>query len=299
MLEAMAHFVRVVESGSFSAAAQWAGVNPSSVTRRIDQLESELGVTLLIRSTRRLDLTPEGEQFLAQSRDILASVETARQSFKKPDTDVQGDIAITTFDTLGRETLVPLLPEFNQAFPNTRVALCLKNQMVDLYESPFDLGIRYGKPADSTLVCRPLLRLGGVLLASPDYLAKRSPIRQPEDLRHHNCLTFYRPRQFAWWHFRKGDSYRKVKVAGNLSSDGGSPLMMWCRAGYGIALVSRHFADKDLDSGRLKVVLPEWNAALTEQDDASIYLVWTPAAGRKPVVRAMIDFLVRKLVISP
>ena len=295
MLEGMVHFVRVVEAGSFSAAAQLAGMNPSSVTRRIDQLEAELGARLLVRSTRRLQLTPQGEQFYSQCVDILASVENARQSFRQPNADIQGSIAVTTFDTLGRETLVPLLPEFRAMYPETRVSLSLKNQLVDLYDSPFDLGIRYGKPTDSNLISRPLIKTSGVLLASPKYLVSRPAIKAPEDLHHHDCLTFYRPRQFAWWHFRNGSEYRKIKVVGSLSADGGTPLIMWCRRGQGIALVSRNFAEKEIREGSLSVVLPQWTAALSELDDASIYLVWTPAAGRKPIVRAMIDFLVQKL----
>lgn len=298
MLDAMAHFVRVVETGSFSSAAQRVGMNPSSVTRRVDQLEQELGVRLLIRSTRRLQLTPEGEQFYVQCNEILASVDEVRMSFRKPDADISGNVSITTFDTFGRETLVPLLPEFRQAYPAATVALSLGNQMVDLYQSPFDLGIRYGKPADSSLIFRPLIKTTGVLLASPEYLAQHSPLTRPEDLHQHDCLTFYRSRQFTWWYFRQGESQRKVKVLGSLSSEGGAPLLMWCREGHGITLVSRTFAEQDIQRGDLVEVLPDWNASLSEQDSASIYLVWTPASARKPVVRAMIDFLVARLSVG-
>ncbi len=295
MLDAMAHFVRVVDVGSFSAAAQQVGMNPSSITRRIDQLERELGVRLLARSTRRLQLTPEGEQFCAQCRDILISVDQAKRSFRKPDASVSGSIAITTFDTFGRETLVPLLPEFRRLYSGASVAVSLQNRIVDLFQSPFDLGVRYGQPTDSSLIFRPLVKTRGVLLASPEYLNQHPVIMQPEDLHHHDCLTFFRPRQFAWWHFRQGHLYRKIKVAGSLSSEGGAPLMMWCRESQGVALVSRNFAESEIQSGDLVEVLPDWKAALSEQDGASIYLVWTPAAAKKPVVRAMIDFLVQKV----
>ena len=294
MLDAMKHFVRVVDSGSFSSAATQAGMTPSTITRKIDQLEHELRTTLFVRSTRRLELTPHGQQFYSQCQQILASVETAKASFREPTEDVTGSVSITVFDSFGRESLLPLIPEFKQRHPNCAINLILEDNVIDLHQSPYDIGIRYGQPTDSSLLYRSLIKTSGVLVSSPDYLANHPAIQTPEDLRQHQCLTFFRPRQYTYWHFRKGSQYQRVRINGSLSSRGGSPLISWCRQGLGIALITREFITGILAAGELLEVLPDWKAALTEQDNNRVYLVWTQAASHKPATRAMVDFLVEK-----
>ncbi|RDL44992.1 LysR family transcriptional regulator [Marinomonas piezotolerans] len=295
MLEAMEQFVKVVELGSFSAAASALGKTPSTITRRLDQLEHELGVKLLVRSTRHLEVTPDGKQFYSQCQEVLQSVNQIKESFGKPSERVEGLIQITTFDTIGRETLTPLVAEFRKRYPDARVAIHLTNQLVNLYDSPFDLAIRYGRPEDSNLIYRPLLDMSAVLVAGADYVAKHPPLTTPEDLHKHACLTFFRPRQFTWWYFQKGNDTRKVRIDPVLASDGGAPLLMWARANQGVTLVSRTFVEDDLRSGRLVELLPDWQPSLTESGEAMIYLNWKASSAKRPVVRAMVDFLIEQI----
>ncbi|SHE44721.1 LysR family transcriptional regulator [Vibrio gazogenes] len=295
MLEAMEQFVKVIELGSFSAAASVLGKTPSTLTRRLDQLEHELGVKLLVRSTRHLELTPDGEQFYSQCQGIVSAVGQVKESFRKPREVVEGMLQITTFDTFGREMLAPLLPEFRQRYPDVRIGLSLENRMEDLYESNADLAVRYGRPEDSNLIYRPLLDMSAVLVAGPDYLAKHPPLTSPEDLRQHPCLAFLRPRQFTWWYFKKGNETRKVRIDPVLASKGGAPLLIWARENQGITIVSRVFAEHDLKAGRLVELLPSWQPSLTEQGDAMIYLTWKASSAKRPVVRAMVDFLVERV----
>lgn len=290
MIDAIRIFVRVVDSGSFSSAAEQLGRNPSSLTRRLDQLERELGATLLVRSTRRLELTPDGEQLYSQALGILSSLEDLKRGVGRQ--TVSGHLAISAFDTYGRETLVPLLPKFRQRYPDVQVALALDNRLVDLYRSAFDIGIRYGRPNDSSLHYRPIKKTTAVLIASPSYLSTRDIPESPGDLGRHECLTFYRPRQYTYWYFKKGEQRQKIRINAGLSSEGGTPLVLWCRAGEGIALLNRHFVEQDIGQGRLIELLPDWTASLTEQDSNQIYMVWTAAAAGRTAVRAFIDFMV-------
>lgn len=295
VFEAMEQFVRVVELGSFSAAAESLGKKPSSITRKVNQLEHEVKTKLLIRSTRRLDLTPDGEQFYNQCKQILQSVHTAKHSFVKEDAKVDGSVGIATFDTLGRSVLVPLIAQFRDKHPDAKIAISLDNNLSDLYKGPFDLAIRYGRPDDSSLLFRPLRKMPNILVASPSYLQESAPIESPEDLRSHACLAFYRSRQHTWWYFNKGAEHRKIRIDPILSSEGGTPLLMWAKAHQGIALVSRYFIEKDLVSGDLVEVLPDWQASLSEQDNALLYLVWKSSSAQKPIVRAMINDIVAEL----
>ncbi|BFM51373.1 LysR family transcriptional regulator [Marinomonas sp. THO17] len=295
MFEAMEQFVRVVELGSFSKAADSFGKKPSSITRKINQLEHEVNTKLLIRSTRRLELTPDGEQFYNQCKQILASVHTAKHSFIKENTRVEGRLGIATFDTLGRAILVPLIAKFRQKHPKINIAISLDNNLTDLHKSPFDLAIRYGRPDDSNLLFRPLRKMPNVLVASSSYLEQSALLESPEDLKIHSCLAFYRSRQHTWWYFRKGTEQRKIRIDPSLSSEGGTPLLMWAKAHQGIALVSKYFIEKDLATGDLVEVLPDWQASLTEQDNAILYLVWKSSSAQKPIVRAMINDIVAEL----
>ncbi|WP_246590056.1 LysR family transcriptional regulator [Marinobacterium ramblicola] len=295
----MEHFVTVVDSGSFSKAAERLRKNASSVARQVDRLEQELQTRLFIRSTRRLELTLDGESFYHQCVDILQSVRDARQSFLDIGSDIHGEVMISVFDTYGQAKVVPLLPEFQQLYPNTRVAISLDNALIDLHASPFDLAIRYGRPTDSNLIGKTLVHNTGVLVASPAYLDKHGPPAQPEALKEHRCLTLLKQRQHVYWYFRNGDQYRKVRIDSPLSSCGGAPLLQWVREGIGLTLLPHWFVDSLLETGELVEVMPEWEANLTDSEDTRIQMLWKPGSAHKPVVRAMIDFLTGRLESLP
>jgi len=195
-------------------------------------------------------------------------------------------------ESFGRETLVPLLARFRDRYPDTRIALSLANQVVDLYSSPYDIAVRYGRPEDSSLIYWPLQDMSAVVVASPRYLDKHASVNTPDDLQHHPCLAFLKPRQFTWWYFRKGKERRKIRINPVMASEGGTPLLMWAREHQGITMVSRAFVEEDLANGSLVELLPDWQASLTEHDASIIYLAWKAASSKHPAVRALVDFLV-------
>lgn len=295
MFDAMQTFLDVVDGGSFSAAASRQNKNASSVARQIDKLEQELGVRLFERSTRRLDLTQSGLLYHERVRQILQDVRSASDELRQVPGDVEGEVAITAFDSFGRTVLSPLLPEFSKRHPQTSIVLSLDNAVVDLYNSPMDIAVRFGPPQDATLRTRKLLDNDTVLVAHPDYLSRRAPIVQPADLRQHNCLTLHRQRQHVFWHFEHGGEHIKVRVAGNFSSCGGDPLVAFASAGHGVLLISRWLVEAEMRQGILVEVLPAWRARINEHDSGEIHLVWRANAAQRPVVRAMLDFLVERL----
>ena len=295
MLEAMRNFIQVVDAGSFSQASKTLRKNASSVARQIDKLEAELGTQLFCRSTRRLELTLSGQSFYQQSIDILNAVQNAKQSVKHDSKDVSGTVVVSVFDSFGRLEIAPLLPKFNQLYPSSKVALSLDNSVVDLYNSDVDICIRHGKPNDSNLIMKPLVKDQVKLVASPKYIDENKTIEHPDDLKNHNCLTFHRQRQHAFWHFKKDNQQLKVKVAGRLSSCGGEPMIQWAKEGIGLTLMSHWCIKKELESGELIEVMPEWRPQLNESNTTQIYMVWPPGATQRPVVRHLIDFISERI----
>ncbi|MDQ5881479.1 MAG: hypothetical protein QG616_1309 [Pseudomonadota bacterium] len=295
MFDAMQTFLDVVDAGSFSAAAGRQNKNASSVARQIDKLEQDLGVRLFERSTRRLDLTQSGLVYHERVRQILQDVRQAGDELRQTPGDIEGEVAITAFDSFGRVVLAPLLPDFSVRYPQASIVLSLDNSVVDLYNSNMDIAVRFGPPQDATLRTRKLLDNDTVLVAHPDYLARQPPIAQPADLRRHNCLTLHRQRQHVFWHFERGDERIKVRVAGNFSSCGGDPLVAFASAGHGVLLISRWLVEEEMRQGALVRILPEWQAHFNEGDSGAIHLVWRANAAQRPVVRAMLDFLAERL----
>ena len=287
----MNNFVQVVETGSFSAASKVLNKNASSVARQINKLEEELCTRLFYRSTRRLELTLTGQGFYQKSIAILNAVTEAKQSVSDENPEIKGSASITVDDSFGRQLIVPLLPKFCQKYPHTNIALSLDNNLVDLYQSQFDIAIRYGKTVDSNLIIKPLLKGVTALVASPKYLCENPKIRHPEDLKSHNCLTFQKQRQYTFWYFNKGNEQQKVKVDGSLSACGGDPLALWAKEGIGLTLLSRWIIEKELGSGQLVEVLPNWTPSFNEVESQGLYMMWAPTSAQKPAVRRLIDFI--------
>jgi DNA-binding transcriptional LysR family regulator len=298
VFDAMQHFIQVVEAGSFSNAGKRLNKNASSVARQIDRLEEDLGTRLFTRSTRRLDLTLHGQNFYQQCLDILNTVEETRQSFKEVTAVIEGQVRISALDSYGNEKIIPLLPVFQQKYPNTQIIISLDNTLIDLNETPFDLSVRHGRPADSNFIIKPLVKTQGVLVASPGYLQSHPPIGTPEDLKDHNCLALYKNKQHSYWQFSKGDEVKKLRIQATLSACGGSALIQWAKQDLGVTLSSNWHVDQFLANGDLVEVLPQWRAQISGQEDAMVYMMWKATSARRPVVRAMIDFLAGQLTAT-
>jgi len=288
-------FIKVIDTGSFSKAAAVLNMAPSSIARNIDSLEHELGTTLIKRSTRKLVLTEDGHLFLEGAEKLLIEADQLKASMSQVNKEPEGVLRISVFESFGRQIVSPLLPEFLHKYPKVKVEINLDNQIVDLNRENIDLGIRIGRPADSSLRARKLLTNHTWLCASPDYLAQTTPPIKPEDLENHNCLILSQERQRTYWYFKKDKKQIKVPVRGNLSSKGGTPLLEAAINGGGIVLMSQWMTLDLINENKLSVCLPNWEPSLHQDSSGEVYAVYLGDKYLRPALRVFIDFLVNKI----
>jgi DNA-binding transcriptional LysR family regulator len=280
-------FVAVVARGSLSGAALAEGVAPAVVGRRLDALEERLGVKLLVRTTRRIGLTFEGSAFLEDCQRILNDYHNAEASVSLGGVKASGHVRVTAPAGFGRRHVAPLVPGFVAAHRDVSVSLDLSDRLVDIVNEGIDVAIRIGRLDDSSLVGIRLADNRRVVVASPAYLAARGTPLHPDDLQHHDCLTFgSRGSQPRGWLFTIESKVVPVRVGGTIDCNDGAVLHEWALAGHGLAWRSMWEAATELASGRLVTVLDAFRAP----DDA-IHALF-PQRRHLPLrVRMFIDHL--------
>jgi len=275
----LALFLRILDSGSISAAARSLDLSVAVASQRLKRLERELGVRLLHRTTRQLSLTPEGAALAEQGRVLVGEIETLTAGLRQAGTGVSGTLRVTTSSMFGQLYIVPLIPRFLALHPNVKLSFDLNDQTLDLVKSGFDLAIRIGTLEDSSLVARKLANNRRVLCASPKYLRKHGTPKTPADLKQHQCLVLVGSNG-------RRDLWHRVRVDGRIESNQGELLRHAALGGLGIALHSTWHVWQDLRSGRLQVVLPNYPIP-----DTGIYAVTPHRRLMPPRVRAFIEFL--------
>ena len=280
-------FVAVAALGSLSAAARAEGVAPAMMGRRIDALESRLGVKLMVRSTRRLSLTSEGSALLEEAQRILRDLNDTENRITQGSARPSGHLRVSAPAGFGRRHVAPLLPRFIEACPGVTITLDLSDRLVDLIEERYDCAIRIGELDDSRMVGLRIADNRRLIVASPAYLDKHGRPHTPEDLAGHNCLSFgTQGNQSRGWLLNLGGQVRAVRVKGTLACGDGSVLHEWALAGCGLSWRSLWEVRDDLDSGRLVSVLDEYTAPPN-----GIFAMF-PERKHLPLrVRAFIDFL--------
>jgi DNA-binding transcriptional LysR family regulator len=278
-------FTRVTESRGFTAAARKMGMSVSAVTKAIARLEDELGTQLFHRTTRQLSTTESGEEFYEKCVRILADLEEAETQLRNQSTTPKGIIRAVVPFSFGRVTLVPQLPTFLDAYPETRVELAFSDLPVDMISEGYDVAVRTGEVSDSRLTIRILYRGPQITAAAPAYLKKFGEPRTPDDLREHNCLV---GRFGPDWRFRGPDgSEQSVYVRGRAVINSGDALREAAVAGLGITQGTYWLFRKDIDEGRLVPILSEYGVG--GQPISLLYL------GKRHLprkIRVFIDFLV-------
>lgn len=249
-------FVRVVETGSFTAAAAQLGLPKSSVSRGVAMLESALGVRLLQRTTRRLSLTEAGRAFHESAAGALAQLDEAQAAASQEQEDVVGVVRITASVDIGVWLLAPIVKGFLAEHPRARVDVMLTARVVDLVQEGFDLALRAGRLLDSRLVARPLGVLRGGLFAHRDYLKRRGTPRTVAQLATHDCLMFRSPSGRSTWELIGPAGMQKVEVGGALNADGFDFLHAAVGTGMGIGLLPM-FACQGDTGAALTRVLPD------------------------------------------
>lgn len=287
---AMEIFTVAVAEGSFSAAGRCLGLTPSAVSRTIDRIEARLGVRLLLRSTRALALTAEGEAYLRAARRILADLGDAEQAIADQGAP-RGRLRVSAAQAHGRLTVVPLLGEFVRLYPHILVDISLADRLVDIAAGQADVAIRFGPLADSLLTARKLGESRRVIIASPAYLARHGTPKVPEDLHGHNCLNFNFRRAEPTWPFRDGTREFSLPVRGNIEANNGETLGQLAAAGVGIARVGAFSIADEIASGALVPILEEYNPG----DVEAIHAVFAGGANTPARVRVFVDFLAERL----
>lgn len=280
-------FVRVVELGGFSPAARAARVTPSGVSKLIARLEARLGTRLVNRSTRKLQLTPEGQGFYERALRILADLADAESAATGGEAPA-GRLRITTSASFGNHVLVPLVPRFLDRFPGISLELHHTDAMVDLVAEGIDVAVRAGPMKSSSLVARKLGATTLMLVAAPAYLARHGTPTRVADLEAHIRLGFTYKRATESWGLVDGDRRVPLPPGGRVLASDGETLRHLAVAGAGIARMAGFTVAADLAAGRLVRVLAE--ADPEERED--FYAVYVGQGGPLPArVRALLDFL--------
>lgn len=283
-------FTTVADAGSFSAAGRALGLSPSAVSRAIDRIEARLGVRLLLRSTRLLTPTAEGQAYLHAARRILADLDEAEQAIADQGAP-RGRLRVSAALSHGRLCIVPLLGDFLALYPNILVDIALTDTIVDVAAGQADVAIRFGPLSDSSLTARKLGDNGRVIVASPAYLARHGDPATPEDLHDHNCLNFNFRRAEPVWPFRRDGQDFALSVKGTIEANNGETLGQLAAAGVGIARVGTFSVAEELADGRLVPVLEGYNPGDVEQ----IHAVFVGGANMPARVRVFVDFLAVRL----
>ncbi|MDA8231450.1 MAG: LysR family transcriptional regulator [Magnetospirillum sp.] len=294
LLDAMRAFTQVAEGGSFSAASQRLNLSKSAVSRLVSGLEAELGVRLLQRTTRSLALTEAGRAYLERSRAILSEIEDAHLAISHHQAEPTGRLRVTTPVSFATHHLSPILPAFLDRHPRLSLDMAPTDRFVDLVEEGFDLAIRVGRLAESSLIARRLAPSRRFVCASPAYLARHGTPATPADLGHHDCLS-HGDLGAGEWGFvdARGRSFG-VEVTGRVRAGSGDLLRELALAGVGVAYLPTFFIGPDIREGRLVPLL----TGFTSQD-AAVHAVWPAGRHLSPKVRAFVDFLAERIGPEP
>jgi DNA-binding transcriptional LysR family regulator len=286
----METFLSVACTGSLSAAARELQLTPSAVSRMMTRLEKRLGVRLIVRSTRSLHLTSEGESYALAARRILKDLDDTELTIANRGSP-SGKIKVTTATAHSRLTIVPLLKEFLQRYPDITLEIDVSDQLRDVASGQVDVAIRFGQLPDSGLHARRLGDTGRVVLASPEYLAKAGEPQTPADLAKHNCLDFNFRRIEPGWPFRQNGEDFMLAVRGNVIANNGETLVELAQQGIGITRVGRFHVQQALASGQLVALLEDYNP----QDREAIHAVFIGGNNVPARIRVFVDYLVEKM----
>lgn len=285
----MAIFALVAQEGSLSGAARVLGLTPSAVSRVIARTEARIGTRLLIRTTRAITLTAEGEAFLFGARRILADMAEVEDAITHQGVP-RGRLRVAAALAHGRLSVVPLIAAFSARYPEILVDLTLGDEIVDILGGQADVAIRFGALADSPLTARRIGDTGQVVVASPGYLARHGTVQEPEDLLRHNCLRFNFRRATPDWPFRRGSEHFSLKVRGTIEGNSGDALSQLARLGTGIARIGEFSVAEDLKRGDLVPLLEDFNPG----DREPIHAVFVGGPAMPARVRAFVDFMVEQ-----
>jgi DNA-binding transcriptional LysR family regulator len=280
-------FVAVANKGSLTAVGQAQGIAPAAIGRHIDALEARLGVKLLLRTTRRITLTPEGSAFLEDCQRLLGEIAALEARVSQGSVKASGHLRLTAPGGFGRRHVAPLVPRFLELHPDLEISLNLSDRIVDIVNEGVDCAVRVGDLPDSNLISVRLADNRRLCVAAPSYLARAGVPRHPNDLARHECLTLSSDAsQTRGWAFGIDGAVTYLRPSGRLNCSDGQVLHDWCVAGLGLAWRSTWEVEQEIRDGTLQSVLDDFIAPPN-----GIFAVFAHAKHLPLRVRLWIDFL--------
>jgi LysR family transcriptional regulator, transcriptional activator for dmlA len=283
-------FIMLARLKSLSGAARALDLSPPAATKRLGVIEQRLGVRLVNRTTRSVSLTPEGETYLRYASQIVGQVREMEEAISGAKRDPHGLLRINATLGFGRTEIAPLVSEFAKRFPDVEVQFEVTDRPVDLIEGAFDMAIRFGELPDRRLSARRIMSNRRFLCASPKYLEKHGTPQRVEALAEHRCIV-HRQNDDAYgvWRYLVNDHIEAIKVKGALSSNDGDIVLRWALDGHGILIRSEWDLAKYVQSGRLRLVLPD-----TVLPSADLFVYYSRQSHQTARARAFIDFLIER-----
>lgn len=288
-LTCMQTFMRIVESGSISSAAEELGQSSQLTGKQLRALEQSLGIQLINRTTRSQSLTDVGKTFYESARLILAEVEEAEALIAETRSVPRGNLRVSAPITFGSQVLAAELPEYLKQNPEITLDLCLSNRTVDLVEERFDAVFRTGELPDSQLIARRLAPYQMVMCAAPSYLNEAAELNIPEDLSHHQCLIFTHTAMRTEWNFTGPNGALTIPVTGRFKTDNSEALRAAALAGLGIIMQPLPLLSSDISSGRLIRLLNEY-----EPKGRPAHVLYSQDRRMTPKLRSFLEFCVNR-----
>jgi len=285
-------FIKVVEANSFTAAADNLGIQKSTISRRISQLEDDLGIRLLQRTTRKLHLTDDGMQLFERCRGLINELEDTQDLLSSSQTEPQGRLRITMPTETGVYMMNEAVSSFLKEYPRIEMEVELSTRIVDLIEEGIDLAIRVGPLNDSSLIARKIASLSVGLYSSHEYLDKYGYPNSPAELKNHQCLLLQKPT--SSWHFENWNNGQPMQVNGRLKANNLSFLREMVVQGLGIARMPHVFCQQLVESGEMVPVLESYQIAPIE-----IHALYPSRRNLNPRVRLFIDHMQNVLQNHP
>lgn len=287
----LAFFSVLAASAGLGAAARTLGITTPAVSKRLAQMEARLGIPLIIRTTRRMRLTPEGEIYLTHARRILAEIDDMEQLLAGSEAAPKGLLRVNASPGFGRSYIAPLVSRFMLKYPEVQVQLQLSVDPPAFSSDAFDVCIRFGEPPDGRIMARRLAANRRLLCAAPAYLARHAAPSTPKDLEKHNCIGIQQGDEaYGVWRLTTEQGGEKktevLRVHGTLSTNDGETAVNWALDGHGILMRAEWDISRYLDSGRLVQVLHDY-----QTPDADIYATYVQRHQLSTRVRAFVDFV--------
>jgi len=286
-------FVKVVETGSFSAASERMGISRSAASKYVSQLEDHLGGRLLNRTTRHVGTTESGRLYFERCKDILHHLEEADDMVSGLSGTPKGTLRISAPSVFAERHIVPLISEFTKKYSEVNIEIMVSDRYVDLVDEGYDLAIRVAHIENSDLIARYLTRCRHVLIASPDYLKNAAPLNVPEDLHNHNCLL-YSYTEGGSWPLSKDGVDHSVKINPSMRSNNPEVLLESVIAGMGVSIMPTFIASDAIRSGDLQVVLEGYDSLVLD-----IYAIYTSRHYLPAKIRTFVDFMKERINDPP